>query len=113
MEYLIGAGLTLLLAGIGFVFWLANVASQSSTNSRDIDASSNRFSKELADQKDHFEKSLTALKRDQDLFEKKVESKFELMEQRHFQLDNKVMDKLSKIETIVANIQGQLTANKN
>jgi len=38
----------------------------------------------------------------------KLEKRLDRMELRHEELDSKVMEKLSKIETIVANIQGQL-----
>lgn len=52
------------------------------------------------------------IERDQERLEKDHTKRIEEHEKKISDLDNKVMDKLSKIETIVANIQGQLTANK-
>lgn len=52
--------------------------------------------------------NIKEIKKEKLLNDNKVDSRFLIIEERHAALDTRVMDKLSNIEKIVANIQGQL-----
>lgn len=108
LEILIGAIFGLLTTSVSGLFWLAGVASSGKENSSSI----RRMELESAEKR----KELTIVLRQaveriemrQDKDAERVEEKIKLIEKRHFELDDRVMDKLSNIEKIVANIQGQL-----
>lgn len=76
----------LLLAGVGFIAGYAELKFKSGNNSDRIDE----------------------LKKQKLIDDVKTENRFEMVEKKHYELDNRVMDKLSNIEKIVANIQGKL-----
>lgn len=44
---------------------------------------------------------------------RELKDRMGLIETRHYDLDNKVMDKLSNIEKMVAKIEGQISAQNN
>lgn len=74
------------IAIIGIIAGYSRLESRTGTNSRDIERN------ELARVE----------------MKKELDSRLALMETKHHELDNRVMDKLSNIEKIVANIQGKL-----
>lgn len=75
------------VAVVGFITWLSRLESKGGSNERDIA---------------RLEKSSIAEAA-------KIEARFEMIEKKHYELDNRVMDKLSNIERLVAKIEGQLS----
>jgi hypothetical protein len=90
MPQLDSGVVVLALALISFIAWLSRLESKSGSNADNI----------------------KRLERESELETAKVNARIIVQEEKLQQLDNRVMDKLSNIEKIVAKIEGTLSVSK-
>ncbi len=75
------------IAVISFIAWLSRLEAKTGGNARDIEKQD----------------------RAQEIYRREMDDRLHNIEKRHYELDNRVMDKLSNIERLVAKIEGTLS----